>query len=195
MKQVTDDTIARPSVGSHGPIRTPTRKWRRQARLAKAWAKTPLALLLGTKKLLGAPGLTTRNKKLLGLLASLLGARTLLGAPGLATRNKKLLGAPGLTTRNKKLLGLLASLLGARTLLGAPGHTTRNKKLLGLLASLLGARTLLGAPGLTTRNKKLLGAHACAKDSEGPQVAKGLKPITVATTGKSQGRTPQKHGL
>ena len=29
-------------------------------------------------------------------LASLLGARTLLGAPGLTTRNKKLLGAPGI---------------------------------------------------------------------------------------------------
>ena len=39
-----------------------------------------------SKKLLGAPGLTTRNKKL-------------------TTRSKKLLGAPGLTTRNKKLLG------------------------------------------------------------------------------------------
>ena len=45
------------------------------------------------------------------LLALLLGARTLLGAPGIATRsilatsNKKLLGAPGLTTRSKKLLG------------------------------------------------------------------------------------------
>ena len=32
---------------------------------------------------------------LLGLLAILLGARTLLGAPGIATRNKKLLGTPG----------------------------------------------------------------------------------------------------
>ena len=30
-----------------------------------------------------------------------LGARTLLGAPGLTTRNKKLLGAPGRTTRSK----------------------------------------------------------------------------------------------
>ena len=37
-------------------------------------------LELGARMLLGAPGLTTRNKKLLGLLASLLGARTLLGA-------------------------------------------------------------------------------------------------------------------
>ena len=34
--------------------------------------------------------LCSRNKK---LLASLLGARTLLGAPGIATRSKKLLGA------------------------------------------------------------------------------------------------------
>ena len=50
--------------------------------------------------LLGAPGLTTRNKKLLGV-ASLLGARMLLGAPGLTTRNKKLLGAPGIATRSK----------------------------------------------------------------------------------------------
>ena len=30
---------------------------------------------------------------------------TLLGAPGLTPRNKKLLGAPGITTSNKKLLG------------------------------------------------------------------------------------------
>ena len=51
--------------------------------------------------LLGAPGHTTRNKKLLGLLASLLGARTLLGAPGHTTRNKKLVGAPGIATRSK----------------------------------------------------------------------------------------------
>ena len=34
---------------------------------------------------------------------SLLGARTLLGAPGLTTRNKAtLLGAPGIATSNKK---------------------------------------------------------------------------------------------
>ena len=51
--------------------------------------------------LLGVPGPTTRNKKLLGLLAVLLGARMLLGAPGLTTRNKKLLGPPGRTTRRK----------------------------------------------------------------------------------------------
>ena len=43
-----------------------------------------------------------------GLLALLLGTRTLLGAKGIATRSKKLLGAPGLTTRNKKLLGARA---------------------------------------------------------------------------------------
>ena len=30
-----------------------------------------------------------------------IGARTLLGAPGLTTRNKKLLGAPGIATRSK----------------------------------------------------------------------------------------------
>ena len=48
------------------------------------------SLLLGTSTLLGAPGLTTSNKKL-------------LGAPGLTTNtsNKKLLGAPGLPTRSK----------------------------------------------------------------------------------------------
>ena len=58
-----------------------------------------------------APGLATRSK---GLLALSLGARTLLGAPGLTTRSKDatrgsalllgarmLLGAPGLTTRSK----------------------------------------------------------------------------------------------
>ena len=31
----------------------------------------------------------------------LLGARTLLGAPGLTTRNKKLLGGPGIATRSR----------------------------------------------------------------------------------------------
>ena len=36
---------------------------------------------------------------LLGMLP--LGARTLLGAPGLTTRNKKLLGAKGIATRSK----------------------------------------------------------------------------------------------
>ena len=72
-----------------------------------------LALLLGARTLLGAPGiatssnLTARNKKLLGAPGLLLGARTLLGAPGIATssihttRNMKLLGAPGLTTISK----------------------------------------------------------------------------------------------
>ena len=64
-----------------------------------------------------APGLTARNKKLLGTRASLLGARTLLGAPGLSTSSKDATRAPGLTARNKKLLGTRASLLGARTLL------------------------------------------------------------------------------
>ena len=39
--------------------------------------------------------------KTLGILASLLGARTLLGAPGLTTSNKKLLGAKGVATRSK----------------------------------------------------------------------------------------------
>ena len=33
--------------------------------------------------------------------ASLLGARRLLVAPGLTTSNKKLVGAPGITTRSK----------------------------------------------------------------------------------------------
>ena len=58
----------------------------------------PLALLLGARSLLGAPGLTTRNKKLVG---ALLGARTLLGAPGRTFSNKKLLQPPGIATRSK----------------------------------------------------------------------------------------------
>ena len=37
---------------------------------------------------LGAPGIATRSKKLLGLLALLLGTRMLLGAPGLTTGSK-----------------------------------------------------------------------------------------------------------
>ena len=60
-----------------------------------------MALLLGARTLLGAPGLTTRNKKLLGAHVLTTRARTLLGTPGHTTRNKKLLGAPGLTTRSK----------------------------------------------------------------------------------------------
>ena len=83
-----------------------------------------------------AAGLTTRSKKLLGLLAVLVGARALLGAPTLTTRRKMLLGAV---------------LLGVRTLLGAPGLTTRRKLLYTLLAALLGARTLLGAVGRAAR--------------------------------------------
>ena len=43
---------------------------------------------VGARTLLVAPGLTTRNKKLLGAMC-------------IATRNKKLLGAPGIATRSK----------------------------------------------------------------------------------------------
>ena len=60
--------------------------------------------------LLGAPGLTTRNKKL-------------LGAPGIATRSKdatrnKCIATSNkcLTSSNKKLVETSASLLGARML-------------------------------------------------------------------------------
>ena len=42
-----------------------------------------------------------RRPSVLGWRPWLLGARTLLGAPGLTIRNKKLLGAPGIATRNK----------------------------------------------------------------------------------------------
>ena len=35
------------------------------------------------------------------MFSSVLGVRTLLGAPGLTARNKKLLGAPGIATRSK----------------------------------------------------------------------------------------------
>ena len=54
--------------------------------------------------------------------------KKLLGAKGIATRNKRtLLGAPGRTTRSKKLLGTSASLLvTSALLLGAPGSATRN---------------------------------------------------------------------
>ena len=40
----------------------------------------------------------------------LLGARTLLGAPGLTTRNKKLLGAPGIATKSKDASRLEAAI-------------------------------------------------------------------------------------
>ena len=55
--------------------------------------------------MLVAPGLTTRNKKLLvtkGIATRCKDAtRTLLGAPGLTTRNKKLLGTKGIASRSK----------------------------------------------------------------------------------------------
>ena len=51
--------------------------------------------------LLAAPGLTTRKQKKNGA-STLLG---LLGAPGLTTKNKKLLGAPGIATRSKDATG------------------------------------------------------------------------------------------
>ena len=47
--------------------------------------------------LLGAPGRTTRSKKLLGARASLLGARTLLGATGRTTTTR----SKGIATRSK----------------------------------------------------------------------------------------------
>ena len=68
-----------------------------------------LALLLGARTLLGAPGLSANNNK--KLLARSRGALALLlvRRARLATRSKdatrKLLRAPGLTTSNKKLLG------------------------------------------------------------------------------------------
>ena len=76
-------------------------------------------------------------------MAPLLGARTLLGAPGLTTRNK-LLGAPGLASRNKdatrgswhRYWGLLALLLGTRNYWGLPasllGARTRRTELVTL---------------------------------------------------------------
>ena len=121
---------------------------------------------LGARTLLGAPGRTTSNKKLLvtkGIatngardawtLSILFVHKKLLGAKSIATRNKKLLGAPGRTTSNKKLLvtkGIatngardawtLSIIFVHKKLLGAKGIATRNKK-------------LLGAPGRTTRSK------------------------------------------
>ena len=44
---------------------------------------------------------------------SLLVARTLLGAPGLTTRNKKLPGAPGIATRSKDAISWRPSLFSA----------------------------------------------------------------------------------
>ena len=42
-----------------------------------------------------------------------LGARTLVVAPGLTTRNKKLLGAKGIATRSKDAIRLEAIAMGA----------------------------------------------------------------------------------
>ena len=54
--------------------------------------------------------------------------RTLLGAPGLTTRNKKLLGAKGIATRSKDATSSSALLLGAFLLLGDPGIATRSNQ-------------------------------------------------------------------
>ena len=56
------------------------------------------------EKLLVPKGIATRSDRTL-LGALLLVTRTLLGAKGLTTSNKKLLVAPGITSSNKKLLG------------------------------------------------------------------------------------------
>ena len=117
-----------------------------------------MCLRNNVRYILGAPGLTTRNKKLLGAPGLTTRNKKLLGAPGLTTRNKKLLGAPGLTTRNKKLLGAPGLTTRNKKLLGAPGLTTRNKKLLGAPGLTTRNKKLLGAPGLTTRNALLLEA-------------------------------------
>ena len=76
-------------------------------------------MLLVTRKLLGAPGIATRNKKLLGATKGIATShkdairgswhrrqeKKLLGPKGIATTNKTPLGAPGIATRNKKRLG------------------------------------------------------------------------------------------
>ena len=48
----------------------------------------------------------SKHWKLLGWRPLLLGARTLLGAPGLTTRNKNLVGAPGIASRSKDAIRL-----------------------------------------------------------------------------------------
>ena len=75
---------------------------------SKGIATRSKCLTSSNKKLLGAPGLTTRSN------------RTLLGAKGIATRSKCL------TSNNKKLVETSALLVGARTLLGAKGIATRS---------------------------------------------------------------------
>ena len=101
-----------------------------------------------------------------GLLALLLGARTLLGAPGLTTRskdatrgswhptkNKKLLGAPGLTTRSKDATrGSWPDVRGSYHRLLCPANPTPEAAIairMEAIASRLEAITL--------SNKKLLG--------------------------------------
>ena len=85
--------------------------------------KTTITMIIpahSEQKATRAPGLTARNKEL-------------LGTPGLTTKNKnkKLLGTPCLATKNnnKKLLGtpcLTTKQHRYQKLLGAPGLTTRN---------------------------------------------------------------------
>ena len=51
---------------------------------------------------MGAPGIATRNKKLLGATKGIATSnKDAIRAPGIATRNKKLLGGEGVATSNK----------------------------------------------------------------------------------------------
>ena len=91
------------------------------------------------------------------VLALLLGARTLLRAPGIATRsilttsNKKLLGAPGLTTSNKCLTSSNKKLLGAR-------HLTTNRFILVTHLSRLGGHQgATHARGCANVGRRLVG--------------------------------------
>ena len=79
--------------------------------------------------------------KVVGWRPSLLGARTLLGAPGLTTRNKRLLGAPGIATSSKDASRLEA--ISSRSKDATRG-STRNKKLLGTIRQ-VGPRSFAGS--------------------------------------------------
>ena len=79
------------------------------------WACTSLPLTSPHANALANDLATTaqRSNTLYTIRPLLLGARTLLGAPGLTTRNKKLLGAFGIATRSKDAISLICSRLSS----------------------------------------------------------------------------------
>ena len=102
--------LASPASDSTDPQRS--QGWSRTNRIGQGAKtdKSDIGSMCGTR--------TLRS----GLLASLLGARKLLRAPGRTTRNKKLLGAKGIATRSKEATrGIPDTVLPCSAMLRPPG--------------------------------------------------------------------------